>query len=298
MENETISAQTVSEWTRKKVPIWGTIGEALGFAAKNYQLFFLIMLAGFAIQAANIFIPSTKNLLINIIIILMALAGLFMSLWSNVAIITAMDGRYNKHDIKFKESFAASLGKIWQFVINSIVKFFITIFGALLLVIPGLYFGIIYGFVPIAVVVEDHRFISPFRMSAALVKHYFWMVVGYGLAMFAVMVPVIIACATPAVYFVMKDPEAAKNLKTNPLMPFILVAIYLADAAILPFIHSMNYLLYAKLKEAKEGSKELSSLEALKPKMNGCLIAVLFVILTLVLTLIFYFLFRGIVPHK
>jgi hypothetical protein len=57
-------------------------------------------------------------------------------------------------------------------------------------------------------------------------------------------------------------------------------------------------LLYAKLKEAKEGSKELSSLEALKPKMNGCLIAVLFVILTLVLTLIFYFLFRGIVPHK
>lgn len=298
MENETVPVQPVFDWVRKKIPVWATIGEALGFAAKNYRLLFLISLAGFAIQAVNVFIPAQKSTALRILSFLLVLAGIFMSLWAATATITAMARRYNRQDIKFRESFASSLVKIWPFFLNSVIKTFISVFGALLLLIPGLYFGIIYNFVPVAVVVEDHRFISPFRMSAALVKKYFWMVVGYGFAMFAVMLPVIIACATPVVYFVLKNPEAAKNINTNPLMPVITAVIYLIDAAFLPFVYSMDYMLYAKLKEAKQGSKELSSLDALKPRMNGCLIAILFVILTIALALTFYFVYRGIVPHK
>lgn len=298
MESNTNTSAASNTWVRKRIPIWATIGEAFGFATKNFRLLFLLSIAGFALQAVTVFIPSETVPILNILTVPMTLAGIFMSLWSTVAIITALAKLYYKQDAGFKDSFGVSVGKIWPFIINSILKTFTVFFGTLLLVIPGIYFAVKYSFVSIAVVVEDHRTISPFKMSAALVKRYFWLVVGYGLAIAITLLPLAIVFGTPMVYFVGKYPDAVKTFKANPLMPFAFLVIYILDAAILPYIHSMNFVLYAKLRDAKQGSEELSDKEKLKPKMNGCVMAILFVILTIVLALAFYFIFRGIIPHK
>jgi hypothetical protein len=298
MESNTETTAVSNTWVRKGIPIWATIGESFGFATKNFRLLFLLSIAGFAIQAVTVFIPSQTIPALNILTVPLTLAGIFMSLWSTVAIITALAKIYYKQYAGFKESFGASVGKIWPFVINSILRTFMIFFGTLLLVIPGIYFAVKYSFVSIAVVVEDHRSISPFKMSAALVKKYFWMVVGYGLAIALTLLPLAIVFGTPVVYFVGKYPDAVKTFKANPLMPVSFLVIYILDAAILPYIHSMNFVLYAKLREAKQGSEELSNQEKLMPKMNGCVMAILFVVLTIVLALAFYFIFRGIIPHK
>ena len=289
------------DWVRKKVPVWGTIGGAFSFAAKNFRLFFLIMLSGQALQALAGVVPVNTYPILAIITAPLSLGGLFMSLWANVAIIAAMAKIYYKQETGFKDSFGAALGKIWPYVVNSFLMGLISFFGTILLIIPGIYFSVIYSLVPVAVIVEDHKAISPFKMSAALIKRYFWTVVLYALGVFVTMLPLIIAAGVPFFYFfapLMKDPESIKAMEKNPIVSVILLVVYIAGAAIMPFFHSINFMLYAKLRDAKQGSKELSNPEALKPKLNGCLTVILLVILVMALALTFYFISRGLVPHK
>ena len=289
------------EWVRKKVPVWGTIGEAFSFAAKNFRLFFLIMLSGQALQALAGVIPVNTYPILAIITAPLSLGGLFMSLWANVAIIAAMAKIYYKQETGFKDSFGVALGKIWPYVVNSFLMALITFFGAILVIIPGIYFSVIYSLVPVAVIVEDHRAISPFKMSAALIKKYFWTVVLYALGVFVTMLPLIIAVGVPFFYFyapMMKNPEAIKNMGKDPLVSVVMLVVYIAGAAIMPFFHSISFMIYAKLRDAKQGSKELSDAEALKPKLNGCVMVILLVLLTMALALTFYFISRGFFPHK
>jgi hypothetical protein len=298
MEPVTVIPAAGPEWVRKKIPVWATIGEAIGFATKNFPLLFLIAISGTAIQAVTGLIPSKEYPLLAFITFPLSLAGIFMSLWADVAIITALSRIYNKQGTNFKESFGISAVKIWPFLLNSILMAFVVVFSTLFFIVPGIYFSVIYSLVTIAVIVEDHRTISPFKMSAALVKKYFWTVVLYGLAVLVMLLPIIIICAGPFFYFAVKSPESMRTLATNPLVPAATLVMYLIQSLLMPYFQSISYMLYEKLKDAKRGSKELSDPELLKPRMNGCVMAIVFIVLTLALAVVLYLIFKGYLPHK
>lgn len=277
----------------KKVPIWATIGAALSFTSANFKLLFLISLAGVAVQAVSALIPSKGNLALGILSFILGLASIFTSLWSNVAIVYAISKLFNKKKTDFTDSFETSLSKILPYLLASVLLTFILLYSTVLFIIPGLYFSVIYSLVLIAVIVEDEKKISPFKMSAALVKGYFWTVVLYGLAALLLMIPVLLVCAVPVIIALSltagKSAEMLTNLGSNVLFIFV---IYIVQALIMPYFQSIGYMIYAKLKEARKGAPELAKAK-LKPGEHGCLMAIGLIVLTVVLVIVVPLMFRG-----
>jgi hypothetical protein len=297
-QNITPAAGTPPKWKRVRIPIWTTIGESFRFATQNFRLFFLIALAGIGLQAFVALIPVQRFPFLATATIPFSLAAVFFSLWSGVAIIKAMAKVYYKEPTDFKDSFGSSIGKIWPYILNNILMFFVVFFGILFFLIPGIYYSVIYSLLPMAVVIEDHEKISPFKMSAALIKRYFWTVVLYGLAMLVMMVPVFIICIAPfffGLFAAMKSPDAIRSFANNPLF---LVPAYAVQALLMPYFQSLNFMIYAKLKEAKQGSKALSDPEKLKPRLNGCITVIILAILTFALAITMYLLVKGHIPQK
>ncbi len=289
--------KTTTTPQRVKIPIWSTIVEAFRFATKHYQVFFPIALTAVIVQIIIVPIPTNGSKLIAAAVLPLSLLGTFLTLWSTVAIIKAMAKAKESGAAAYKESYSVSLNKIWPYFLNAMLMGFIVMYAALLLIIPGIYLAIIYCFVIYAVILEDPKTVSPFKYSAALVKGYFWTIVLYGLAATLIFLPIVAAIAGPYIYAMMsaKSAQAIQALRDNMVFN---IGIYALQALIMPYSIAVQFMLFSKIKEAKQGSPELSDAEALKPKANGCAVVILFIIATVALAAGAYFMFKGYIPHK
>jgi hypothetical protein len=273
----------------KKLPIWSTIKEAFGLYTKHFKLFILISATLYALPAILNFIPSKDNPGLALIKLPFVIVGVIISLWGAIALITAIATIYANKQTGYKQSFGLAWPKIWPYFVNSMLLALILIPAYALIIIPGVYFSIIYAFVTIAVILEDHKKVSPFKMSAALVKNYFWNVFLYFLAVALTYLPIIILC----IIFV-----AAVSLKAFAVNPVYSLVLQVVEAVAVPYLLAANFMLYSKLKKLKRTAPELKDKKALAPHVNGCLVSAGLIILYILIGVAIFFIFRLHFPHS
>jgi hypothetical protein len=273
----------------KKIGIWATVKESLGFYFKNFNLLFLISLAGAALAALTAIAPVKGSVLLTVLVFPFSIAGIIVGLWAGIAIITSAAALYNRKKTGFMAAFKSAWPKMWPYIYNSLFLSMIVLLGFVVLAIPGFYLAVIFSFVTVAVVVEDHKKISPFKFSAALVKNNFWTVFLYGLAVALTLLPVGIVCLIAMIPFW----DSLKQGATNPALSLIMQIV---SAAIMPFPLAANYVLYAKLKKLKQRTPDLRDKKSLAPGRWGCLIFCGLLLACIILAVIVFLLVKNHLP--
>lgn len=245
----------------KKIRIWQTIREAFNLYLKNFKLLVLIGLTGSILPVVSQFIPE-GNTALNALDIIITILGFFVSFWVQVALIKSIAAMIKKQSPEYADSFSQSAGKIWPYILNTVILSLLTLLGFLALVLPGFYLSVIYGFVAMAVVIEDEKKISPFKMSAALVKGNFWQVFLFGLSLGLLCLPVL-AFLLLCGYLLHID---IRSLAYNPVLG---AGGGVFQGLIIPFFAAANLVLYFKLKKLKSRSSVLKNKKNLKPVLNG-----------------------------
>lgn len=64
----------------------------------------------------------------------------------------------------------------------------VSLAGAILLILPGIYLSIVYGFAEYSVVLENMEILNALKTSRQIIKQYFWEVVLIGVLMCAVLI--------------------------------------------------------------------------------------------------------------
>jgi len=166
-------------------------------------------------------IMAAISLLVSIV------ASVVWGLWFKVALTKAVNFVFNNQAPAVKETFRFSWVRVWPYALVSFLFSFALILGLVLFIIPGLILAVWYSFVVFIIVLEEVDVMEAFGRSKALVKGYFWPVVGRGLAFFVVYLILEIAFA------------------------FIPIAGPLALVIITPYFMLLPYLLYEELKRLK-----------------------------------------------
>jgi uncharacterized membrane protein YesL len=75
-------------------------------------------------------------------------------------------------------TFKQTKGLTWKFFSSSFLMAIFTLLWMILLIIPGLIFGIYYGFAPMIAIFENKKALASIKASKQLVKNYWWPVFG------------------------------------------------------------------------------------------------------------------------
>ena len=155
-------------WTLARIVLFGFLG--------------LLILLPFGLVAFIIsYAPfSAGNFSINLILIdiLLALIGVFFTiffgLWTQVATFCAV----KENEINFKKALALAWPKMGSFFWISLLTALAIFAGFILLVIPGIIFAVWFCFSIFVFVAEDLRGTAALKKSKQLVRGYFWPVFG------------------------------------------------------------------------------------------------------------------------
>ncbi|VAX37032.1 hypothetical protein MNBD_UNCLBAC01-1558 [hydrothermal vent metagenome] len=135
---------------KSKFALLMTLGLAYALATQAGQMVF---------HKFNVQSPGTLSLL-----------NIFISSFFSIALIHMSQCIYTKKDVDLNEAFAAVRGKYMNYVSVSISFLVLVLSGILFFVVPGAYFGTVFMFADLLVVLEDKKFIDAFKRSADLVR--------------------------------------------------------------------------------------------------------------------------------
>jgi len=108
-----------------------------------------------------------------------SIVNILLACWASVALIYSSSRIYHKKTITLNEAFAVAKRKYWAYVAIYISLLAVMGVGFMMLIIPGLYFTTVFIFADLLVVLENAKFNNAFRISARMVKNYFWKVFTY-----------------------------------------------------------------------------------------------------------------------
>jgi len=110
------------------------------------------------------------------IVVIFFIAIIFSSIWGVIAILCVIKERDGK--IGIKESFKMTKDKVFPYCWIAFLKGLVVTLGFLLLIIPGIVFGIWYGFSEYVFISEGLKGQKALSRSKQLVKGYWWGVFG------------------------------------------------------------------------------------------------------------------------
>ena len=114
----------------------------------------------------------------------MAVGFLALALLSTIFYFYSQSTTYSailNINLSEKEIFKLGYRKMWRFLLISLIVGLIIGFGALLLIIPALIFGIWYSFSIFLVLDKELRVKEALKQSKAMVKGKFWVILGRNL---------------------------------------------------------------------------------------------------------------------
>ncbi len=120
------------------------------------------------------FLPSS-TIAVNIIVFAVYVAGLVFSIWGGMALMKAIKSLTdNQPPSNWKENFAGTSQLIWPMIYTTLLIFLIVFAGSLLLIIPGLIFGVWYAFANYIIVAEGKLGMGALMASKELVINRWW----------------------------------------------------------------------------------------------------------------------------
>ena len=147
----------------------------------------------------------------------------------------------------------AALAAIVPLVLLSILVNVLFVLGLALLILPGLYIASMWSVVTPAVVAEGAGF-GALGRSMQLTKGYRWAIIGLLVVMFAIVLggSLLSSAVLGAVFGVNAFAPAPEMIPTLVSLPYQLVNL-LFGAVLVAFTGVLTAVLYARLKEIKEG---------------------------------------------
>jgi len=167
---------------------------------------------------------------------LLFLMSMLISAFISVALIYAGAEIYQGKEIDLRQAFASVKEKYWNYVMVSIGFFVVVISGILFFVVPGAYFGTIFIFSNLLVILENKTFIEAFQRSADLVRGHFWRVFLFSL---------ITACFL-VIPGIILDTLKFSGLNLGRIIQMCLMVF------IIPYITMVQVGLYYRMKELYE----------------------------------------------
>ena len=211
---------------------------AMQLYVANWRLFLSISLAGAALNLVQTYLGGSDSLILKGMGYILSPLAFGFGLLFYMALILAIAKRQWGEEISFEGAVQDVFFKFWRAVGAGLVFSLITIFGFLLLIIPGIYWMTILYFFMFFIVLENKRLWDAFESSASLVKGRFWKVLGAQ----TIILLIVVALFLPFFFgmWLMGLPVVLRN-------------IFLQIAAVLlaPFFVACYYQLFVWLKGSK-----------------------------------------------
>jgi len=202
--------------------------ENFWYAAKFGLIFLVLNLANLGINNLTGGTYSDLSSPLVLLVFLVRLILFVLSTWATAAGISAIPRMISGNLLGVKKTFSETWQLMQEFVSSYILRWIVLFVGLLFLVVPGLVFGVWFYFASMFIVFEGSGAAESLKKSKKLVSGYFWPTLGR-IAVFGLL------------YFLVI------------LLPFNKIpagggAIF---SMLIPYLISLNYLLYVDLKRVK-----------------------------------------------
>lgn len=185
--------------------------------------------------------------MVNVVFLLLGLGALALSIYINISAKATLFLYFKKfkETPKIKDLFHEGRTKyFWPLFIVNILVFLFVFLWSLLLIIPGIIFGVYYSFAGWTLIFEGYQGRKALQRSKELVKGYWWAVlVRYAALYLAIFVVLLLFDVVAAIVQVEAFQMGVSTIKQ------------IVSLLITPLFFAYSYLLYKELVEIK-GSQE------------------------------------------
>lgn len=259
MDDQTLNQQATSAVSVSKLPnVLDLLKESLAIYKKRFKTFLaiaIIPVLSYVLLGLVLFgfilLPKESNATANIIMIILGFLGIliilfmiFVSIWSNLALIQAIKDR--DRGMGFKEAFKTSLPKILSSIGISILLILIVLGGTVLLIIPGIIFAIWFGFAIYVFIAEDLKGFAALKRSKEYVRGKWWQVFGRYLAFISLCL--LLGLAIGLILGILYSVIGEVKILTS-------IINYAFQLLIAPLSFIYYFILYEKLRAIKLGNK-------------------------------------------
>jgi hypothetical protein len=147
------------------------------YRASLRKVVVLAYLGGLVAQFPAMFVPLDPTALggpMPPLFYVVWLVTMVISLIVAVAVIATLSAVMHGRELPIAEAVRVGGRKVLPFLVSSVLYAFAVTFGLLLLVVPGVLFGVSLAFCMVAVVVDDAGPLASFRQSHRLVRGNWW----------------------------------------------------------------------------------------------------------------------------
>lgn len=156
--------------------IFSVMQDAVLLFRKNFTIFILIAALGHSFFFLKVILSHVFLLSHSFILSVLTFLGIFIYEGAFIILVFMVCDLKNDAKLGFKEYLARTRKVYWRVIGTEILVFLIFIFGLLLFVIPGIYWGILFSFAALAAILETKAKGDPLGVSKLLVKGSFFKV--------------------------------------------------------------------------------------------------------------------------
>jgi hypothetical protein len=215
---------------------------------QHFKKFMLMMLIGLVAYVPfyliSVWMSVNTSIIVGIILVVLFLAALLALIYFGIRSQIGMYFILKNPTMGFKELFKNTRGMFWKFFGLSLLTGILVFLWTLLLIVPGIIFGIFYSFALYLLIFEDVRGMNAIKRSRAMVTGYWWAV--FGRTLFVIFVAMLASFILSIPFVFLAEGTAWYSIYS--------LAQNLIWAVITPIFMVFTYLMYKDLRGIK-GSK-------------------------------------------
>jgi len=221
------------------------LSDAMSLFTSDFPLFLSIALLSQIFHIINqvllmFFKPdSSPNMMIAPIVL--GVLGFCMASFGAIALIFAISQKYQGIEVDIGRALTdGTKGKFFKYIFTSILFGLVVAGGFVLLIVPGIYFTVIFYLVTVIVVLEQIHIIDAFKRSAELVKG------NFGSVFLVILVTVIISVMMPVAVAAIKT---FINSGTESMQQLI---VTLWGVVLMPLVTAISVVLYYHITQGSD----------------------------------------------
>lgn len=229
-------------WTLYKTYVWFLVGYAAWMILPISALFLLTFVE--------------EGWLVFVLTFFVMLAGLILGLWVTIALVRSIHQLSQKTEISPAKISQEATKRLLVLAQTAVLHSLIIVGGLLLLIVPGLVFGVWYAFAQLATILDDKRPVEALSFSRTLTQGRFWQVAWYLVSgpIFLLIVYTVLMAALLLLIATLTGIDPSLLFGDQPPDWAVLVEA-IGEIFLIPLILTYSVLLYQELKKptAKPG---------------------------------------------
>jgi len=203
---------------------------------QHFKKFMLMMLVGLVAYVPFYLISAwmsvNTSMIIGIILVVLFIAATLALIYFGIRSQIGMYFILKNPTMEFKELFKNTRGMFWKFFGLSLLTGILVFLWTLLLIVPGIIFGVFYSFALYLLIFEDVRGMNAIKRSKAMVTGYWWAV--FGRTLFVILVAMLASFILSLPFIFLAEGTTwysiyslAQNLIWAVITPIFMVFTYL-----------------------------------------------------------------------